>query len=552
MIYSFDVFDTCLARICGDSKNVFDILSLKVIKLMGLSLGDWEHMRQTFVAARMQYDGRLEDVYCEVGKAFPLPCSVDKMVSLEMETEKSVLTPIIATSQLIDTLRKKGQIIFISDMYLPSYFIEEQLRRFNFFKDNDLLFVSDQCGASKGDGSLYRLIHEQLGISYKRWYHYGDNKKSDYIIPRRLGIHAHWIHYEYLHYEELWRKIPVIKYPWANITAGISRAIRLQSKARPEQAAFVCDISAPVMVSWVMRILKDAQKRGIKHLWFCSRDCHTEYHIAKHLHQYFTSIEIHYLFISSESTNKNTSVFLNYLIQEGVASKSNPTAIVDSNSSGKTHYVINTLLKENGYLPCHCYLLNRCNIFTIKNDVSDTLHYETNSYYAVKNHLPCIVKMVKKDFIENYFSINFHNRTIGYEYHGEWLRPILVNDIYDNIKGDNIRALKKDNDKLAIQWCNAMIDANLMPFIENIFEYLAMPTLGRFSYAPERPYIDYLKHFQHSEKPIVCKLHPFSLKNRSLWMRGSLGYSLPSFIGTHLYEILQSKLYLFICQFRKK
>lgn len=34
MIYSFDIFDTCLARLCGEPHNLYDVLSKKVIKLM--------------------------------------------------------------------------------------------------------------------------------------------------------------------------------------------------------------------------------------------------------------------------------------------------------------------------------------------------------------------------------------------------------------------------------------------------------------------------------------------------------------------------------------
>ena len=158
MTYSFDVFDTCLTRICGDPKNVFEILSIKVMEMAGLSPGNWEHSRKLFVAARMQFWGKLEDIYRDIEKIFPLPCSIKKMASLEMETEREVLMPIQATAQLIESLRSKGQILFISDMYLPTSFIKEQLLRFGFFRENDLLFVSDDIGASKGNGSLYRRI----------------------------------------------------------------------------------------------------------------------------------------------------------------------------------------------------------------------------------------------------------------------------------------------------------------------------------------------------------------------------------------------------------
>lgn len=45
-VYSFDVFDTCLARLCGEPRLLFDVLSLKVQKAMGEDCN--EHLRELF------------------------------------------------------------------------------------------------------------------------------------------------------------------------------------------------------------------------------------------------------------------------------------------------------------------------------------------------------------------------------------------------------------------------------------------------------------------------------------------------------------------------
>ena len=82
MTYSFDVFDTCLARKCGSPQNVFEVLSKRVVNLMQLPLEDQEHIRQLFVALRIELHGRLENVYSEMAKSISLPCSITEMVRL--------------------------------------------------------------------------------------------------------------------------------------------------------------------------------------------------------------------------------------------------------------------------------------------------------------------------------------------------------------------------------------------------------------------------------------------------------------------------------------
>ena len=56
MVYSFDVFDTCLCRLCGEPRLMFDVLSLKVQEAIGDSCS--EQLRQLFVAARVAAEGR--------------------------------------------------------------------------------------------------------------------------------------------------------------------------------------------------------------------------------------------------------------------------------------------------------------------------------------------------------------------------------------------------------------------------------------------------------------------------------------------------------------
>ena len=534
--YSFDVFDTCLCRLCGEPRLLFDVLSLKVQKAMGD--GCTEHLRQLFVAARATAGGKtLEEIYNDVAQRYPLPCSVEQMVEMELETEREMLAPIVATRQLVDSLREKGDIVFISDMYLPSAFIREQLAKHGFFKDGDRLFVSDELGAWKRDGSLYRYVKEQLGISYRHWHHYGDNRGSDYTVPRRLGIRAHYIHYDYLPYEEQWRKMPVLQYQYPAIMAGVARATRLSSDAPEDQKAFVCDISAPLMVSWVLNIMADAQQRGIRRLYFCARDVHTEYLIAKQLQPMFPRVEVRYLFISGPALYK-CSLCLDYLNQEGL-NDGTPVAIVDSCTSGETLRTMNRLIRQNGGEPVHGYFLVQMSPSSNKeNEPSEVAHYELQTGYldAVASRAARRIGGMRI-MPELIFSINFHKKTYGYEYHGRYLRPVFKDDDDDQWLFDNndVRTMKRHNDTLLSKYANSIVSAGLIPHSKPILDFLAFPTLTDYLDCPRKEYLRYLLHFFWWNKPFVGHI---SGKHKGVWKRGNLFYSLPCFITTPLRIIL--------------
>lgn len=537
-VFSFDVFDTCLARLCGEPRLLFDVLSLKVQKAMGEDCN--EHLRELFVVARIESSGcNLEEIYENVAKRFPLPDSIQQMVQLELDTEREMLVPIKATKSLVEELRQKGRILFISDMYLPSSFIREQLVKHGFFKEGDSLYVSDELQAWKYDGSLYKLVHDQENITYRQWHHYGDNRHSDYCIPRKLGIHAHHLHYDYLHYEEIWRERGAFQYQYPSILAGICRAVRLSHGMIDWQNGFVCDISAPLMVTWVLRILNDASRRGIKKLFFCARDVHSEYLIARRFSASFPEIEIKYLFISGPSLYESENR-LDYFRSVGLASEI-PTAIVDSCTSGKTLSILNELFRVNGIPNVRGYFFVHMPIQNMEISYSDNTLV---TYENVSNYLENVGKKKVKRisgmriFYELLFSLNFHKKTMAYKYHGERIRPEFAVDKEDDwcFVGDSSRLVKKNNDTLLLGIANAMMVAGMTDYCNEIFENIAQQTLADFISYPRKEYLEYLNHYYWNGKPFVEKQY---CKNKGVWKRGCLYYTMPNFIA----ELLRSLSY---------
>ena len=288
MVFSFDIFDTCLVRLCGEPHNLIEVLSKDFFDEKD------ELQRQMFIANRVKADdgsgGGLVAIYERMASGCPLPMTAHDMAECEMQLEHKMLVAIATTKKLVDALRANGRIMFVSDMYLPSDFLRDVLKEQGFYHDGDLLYVSDEHNASKRDGSLFQLIHEREGIPYRKWHHYGDNKHSDYHIPSRFGIHAHYLHFPYLHYEKLWIAHPSLQYQYSSILAGVSRAARLHHDVPAEQGAFVSNIAALTLTSWVVHILTDASNRGISRLYFCARGTHAEYIIARKLAPLFPRI----------------------------------------------------------------------------------------------------------------------------------------------------------------------------------------------------------------------------------------------------------------------
>jgi len=531
MVYSFDVFDTCLCRQCGEPRLLFDVLSLKVQEAIGGSCS--EQLRQLFVATRVDAFGRsLEEIYDNVSQNFPLPYSVERMVELEMEVERQMLRPILATLKLVDRLREKGAICFISDMYLPSSFIRERLEAYGFLKEGDRLYVSDELQAWKHDGSLFRLVHEREGIAYRQWHHYGNCRHSDCRVPRKLGIHAHHLAYRYLPYEEQWRQMPVLQYQYPAVLAGVSRAVRLMVDAPEDQKAFVCDISAPLMVTWVLGIMRDAQRKGIKRLYFCARDTHTQFLVARRLQPLFPDVDVHYLFISRDAIHAdNEEVIFRFFLERGLASREK-AAIVDSNSSGETLRVLNRMMKAHGCSPVVGYFM-----FSDTPPNNTGLSFPTiyPRYVSNLGNKKGRSLMGMKIFFELILSLNYHRKTIGYECHGGLVKPVFGNDADDQWRVETIgtRRAKSFNDRLVLVFCDAVVNTGLYRYADQLFENVAIPTLAGLFDCPHKTYLAYLHRFVWWERPFVGSLVG---RKRGLWHKGSLLYFLPDFISWMIWK----------------
>lgn len=306
--FSYDIFDTCLARICGSQDFAFELLAKSILgdEADNALIYDFilERKKGEEIARKKskKEDITIIDIYNNTDFSFYTDIEKRQIIKKELEIQDSVLSPIHEIKTEIDDLHTSGKnIIYISDMYLPMDFIKFVLKKHGFYIEGDYIYISSETGLTKSSGHLYSFIQKDLNIRYNEWQHKGDNKYSDYLIPQKLGIHAKRVYYDFSYYERLMTRhelsssnLDILKH------ASCARATRLFYQNTPS-VDFATDFIASTYVPFVYSILKDADERGLHQLFFISRDGYILLKIAEVFHSSFPNIKLEYLYASRKS-----------------------------------------------------------------------------------------------------------------------------------------------------------------------------------------------------------------------------------------------------------
>lgn len=303
---SFDIFDTCLIRRCGEPHKIWDLMAEELFDK------DDVRGRLSFVGNRRVAESKLssddlyptfDDIYEELDVT-QWGLTKNEVMQLELDIEERELFPNTQMLDVVKKMRKQGfTISFISDMYLPSSFLKKMLMKYGFLKEDDNIFVSAECKAAKCYGGLFDYVFKKTGTRGSQWIHYGDNENADYSKPRAKGVEAHlvrdcaftttekqWLDdarfYTHKHEIELW--------------VGLCRYCRLNVE-RDEAHERAIDLVASLYVPYVHWVLETARKNCVKKLFFLARDAHIFLEIAKQFSNQFPEIELKYLKLSRRS-----------------------------------------------------------------------------------------------------------------------------------------------------------------------------------------------------------------------------------------------------------
>ena len=197
---SFDIFDTLLIRPFAKPADLFTLLNSEFQKeRQGVLSSDFCTMRVTaerYAREKMHLlslheEVTLEEIYSELQELYDLPHNICKnMMNLEIQYELQYCKARKYGYELYLLALDMGKrVVCTSDMYLTKDIITLLLRN-NGFTEIDDIFVSSEKRRTKHNGTLYKVVLHELGISPKNILHIGDNEYSDIQVPQKLGIHT--------------------------------------------------------------------------------------------------------------------------------------------------------------------------------------------------------------------------------------------------------------------------------------------------------------------------------------------------------------------------
>ena len=310
-VHSFDVFDTCLTRRVPEPSTVFYDVARRVFARLGLA---WSaSLAEDFVAARLSAEriareksNREDTTLREIWQRL---CGFmgweddPSLAECELAAEEDTLIPISIVRARVKAARLRGKrIIFVSDMYLPREFIWRQLVRHGVAETGDQLYVSSEAGLLKSTGNLFRQVMAQEKVAPAEMLHLGDNPHSDFKVPRRLGIRVELFTGHRLTTTEK-AVAEVGRNPRGGVSlAGAMREFRLADAPEKDDGLIevVSQFVAPFILGFATWVLRRAQEKGVKRLYFMSRDCQLTWKVASELAPRF-GIDCRYLYVSRQA-----------------------------------------------------------------------------------------------------------------------------------------------------------------------------------------------------------------------------------------------------------
>ena len=223
---------------------------------------------------------------------------------MRLEAEEELLVPIAAIREQVRMSRRKGnRIVFVSDMYLPMEFIERQLRRHGFAEAGNGVYVSGEIAKTKASGDLFRHLLEQENVPATHVWHMGDHPRSDYAVPRNLGIRARLFTKANLTRAEIDALQTCQDFQAATRIAGAMRAFRLgcDSDDRKSINELTSQFVAPFVMGFATWVLQRAWENGVRRLYFVARDCQLVWKVARELSPQFGGIDCRYLYVSRQA-----------------------------------------------------------------------------------------------------------------------------------------------------------------------------------------------------------------------------------------------------------
>lgn len=304
-LVSFDIFDTVLIRKCGLPENIFYLLANRLYpnnRALREAFLLWRRQAEQQARHRLpKTDVSLEQIYNDDTLSEFIGYTPQQMMDAEIQIESENLIANPAVKELIEKKREQGYCIcFISDMYLDSKTLSNILRREGCLLNDEKVYVSCEYNARKSNGKLFDIVRKEWQPS--EWLHFGDHPVSDVRMPRKKGIRAAQVHTEFTETERmlLTQTLSTRNRYELSILTGLQRAARI-CYGNDAYKKIASDFVAPAYIPYAHFLMEQAQQRGLKRLYFLSRDSYILMKMAEVLQSSYPTIELRYLFVSRKS-----------------------------------------------------------------------------------------------------------------------------------------------------------------------------------------------------------------------------------------------------------
>jgi HAD superfamily hydrolase (TIGR01549 family) len=296
-VASFDVFDTLLVRARARHLDIFREAAERAVSDAGPGdvalIAEAARRRKTAELEAIDRAGvdavALPEIYDGLEDLRQLGFDPGAMMAAELAIEAEEVRPIEAGRLRVRAAREAGlQVVFVSDMYLPTAAIREPLERFGFAKAGERLYVSGELGVSKRTGRMFEHVLSDLGVQPEEMIHTGDDPVTDRQSPERLGIQVDPLtigrpnRFE----REISARLAVSR-PVLGELVGRLRCARLADAGETQRAehaaAYGAGVAGPLFTAYVAWVLRTAREAEIQRLYFVSRDAQVFLRIAQEI-----------------------------------------------------------------------------------------------------------------------------------------------------------------------------------------------------------------------------------------------------------------------------
>jgi predicted HAD superfamily hydrolase len=313
-LYCFDVFDTLLTRLVGEPVWLFFAVgqSLNDRALVSISAQAFLELRVEAEndARRKQPEVSVVEIWRKLGEKLGLTVRVrDACLKEELRIEEDLIRPVPGAKERIAEAMQQGKVIYLSDMYLPSTFIEGQLKKYGFWTRDSSLYVSSDWRCSKTDGSLFRVALQREGLPARCALHVGNNPHSDIQSAKKLGLRTRLYSGCALNrYEKILQAASSETESISSFMAGASRLARLKAADRERcdynraLSEVAAGVAAPTLTAYLLFVFQRARELGLRRIYFVSRDGQILFQMARELAKRSdVKLELRYLYGSRQA-----------------------------------------------------------------------------------------------------------------------------------------------------------------------------------------------------------------------------------------------------------